>query len=714
LAGVSRPRLGFIGLIALFGCLSCAQVLLGDDFNRPNVAYTHTGGKLGWYWQASGAGTWSLKNHEILVNNSDVSLQENDQTLYYTRVSLRPGDWSASVDVRGEIATRRAGMVFMAGGGGTNHYQIRLQFGSKQVQVLQSGSAGSQTIYSNDASSAENFDVGKYYTISAWSTAATQFNWNIKNAGGTIVASGSFTNASYTNGYAGIIKNAGDPSTDICHFDNFYVREITVPPITQPHPRLLITPADVVAIQSDISNQVEPRYSVWLNLKYRADSWSQQVVTAPYTGRDSSVFYSVARAAGHLSSKMALAYLLNGNAAYAAKAKEILLTWAQATPLPGTDFDPTIRFPNSGMETSRSINGFIFTYDYLYSVLSPSERAVVEAWFRAMLPTIQRGIDRWNTPFKSSTTDPRGWVESTNPDDIYFGAQYYQNHLVSHTMGYLLIGYALGDQALVQFAVDSKENPRDYLELFEGMILMAGDPMVNAGDPMNPPPQDGEIIDRYRHVDTGNGHPNGAGFAYAGLSLNQMLAMTETLFANGLNFYTRRGAYGENLQAPFTFYADFYRLADDSIKGGFYTGEGIPTNSYNIAVFEVANKRYPGNPEIQALLNSVDRSAVDPGGYVETYFCYPTLTHAVAQRSWTGITSPNICSVRYTGSNLSLSGTNGTASGGYSVRSSTNLTLAVTNWPILTTGTFGSLGQFTVTNAVNPAEPQRFYLISQP
>ena len=86
----------------------------------------------------------------------------------------------------------------------------------------------------------------------------------------------------------------------------------------------------------------------------------------------------------------------------------------------------------------------------------------------------------------------------------------------------------------------------------------------------------------------------------------------------------------------------------------------------------------------------------------------------MAQRSWTGITSPNICSVRYTGSNLSLSGTNGTASGGYSVRSSTNLTLAVTNWPILTTGTFGSLGQFTVTNAVNPAEPQRFYLISQP
>jgi autotransporter-associated beta strand protein len=78
------------------------------------------------------------------------------------------------------------------------------------------------------------------------------------------------------------------------------------------------------------------------------------------------------------------------------------------------------------------------------------------------------------------------------------------------------------------------------------------------------------------------------------------------------------------------------------------------------------------------------------------------------------VSHPVISSVQYTGSKLILSGTNGPASGGYSVRSSTNVTLAVTNWPVLTTGTFGPLGQFSVTNPVNPTEPQRFYLLSQP
>jgi hypothetical protein len=78
------------------------------------------------------------------------------------------------------------------------------------------------------------------------------------------------------------------------------------------------------------------------------------------------------------------------------------------------------------------------------------------------------------------------------------------------------------------------------------------------------------------------------------------------------------------------------------------------------------------------------------------------------------LSQPTIGSVQFTGSAVILSGTNGTASGSYSVRSSTNVVLAAANWPVLTTGTFGPLGQFSVTNAVNPAEPQRYYLIWQP
>ena len=612
----------------IIACLACDHGLLADDFNRPNVAYTHTASKIGWYWQASGAGTWSLASHEIVVNTSDASLQEAGQTLYHTRVVLKSGDWSASVAVGNRTSGHRAGMVFMVGAGGNDHYQVQLRFGTNQVQVLQSGSAGSQTIYSNDTASSETFDTTKLYTISVWSQVATQFQWSVKNPSGTVVASGTFTDAHYTSGYAGIITELGDPAADICHFDDFHVREITVPPITQPHPRLLVTSTDLTEIQADIAAQVEPRYSAWLNLKSRADSWLLNPVSTPYTGQDSMAFFNSARSAGHAASKLALAYLLNGNPAHAAKAKEILLAWAQATPRPGTDF-PSIssdNFVGGGMLVARGVNGLVYAYDYLYNDLTPAERTVVESWFRDMLPIIRSSIDRWDAPFEKASGDPRGYRESSNLDNIYFYGQLYQNHVVSNTMGYMLFGYALGDQEVVQFAVDSPDNPRSYLNLFEGNILMSGETSPDC-DTTTPAPQDGEIYDRSRHFDTGSGHPNGVGLAYAGLSLHQMMAMSEVLYANGLNFYTRVGAHGETLEKPFTFYADFYRLCNASIKGGYYSGESISAD-YHVAVFEVANKRYPNNPEITALLNSVDRVAVDAGGYVESYFCYPTLTHA--------------------------------------------------------------------------------------
>ena len=645
----------------LFVCL--CQVGLADDFNRPNMAYTNTGGKIGWYWQAKGTGTWSLKNQELYVNNADASLQNNDQILYHTRVSLQSGNWSASVDVRDETATRRVGMAFMVGANGTNFYQIRMQFGTRQVQVLENGAAGVlQTIYTNDTASSEVFNTADYYTISASSTVAGQVNWTIHNAGSNVnwtsrrtsagyqVASGSFTDFTYTTGYAGVIKSQGDGVTDVARFDNFYVREITVPPITQPHPRLLVNAADIVDIKAAINGQVEPRYSAWLDLKYYADAWSNDPVGSPYTGTDAMTFYTYAKTAGSQAAKMALAYLLKGNAAHRDKAKAILLAWARATPMPGTNLADK---SGAGMLVARSINGFAYTYDFLYNDLSPTERATVETWFRAMLPALQGSVDIWNTPLQKVNGV---YVESGNLDDICYGGQLYQNHVVAHTMGYLLIGCALGDQSLVQFALDHKDNPRSYLTLFEGNILMSGEvPQADVcpSDPMTPGPQDGEIYDRYRHIDTSSS-PNGTGLAYAALSRNEMMAMTEVLYNHGLNFYTRTGAHGEAMLAPFNFYADFYRLGDASIKGGFYTGEGVAAN-YNATVFEVANKRYPGNPEITALLNSVDRAAMDPGGNEGTYFVYPTLTHGMvlptSTKTWTGAASStwNTTELNWTG-----------------------------------------------------------------
>jgi len=61
--------------------------------------------------------------------------------------------------------------------------------------------------------------------------------------------------------------------------------------------------------------------------------------------------------------------------------------------------------------------------------------------------------------------------------------------------------------------------------------------------------------------------------------------------------------------------------------------------------------------------------------------------------------------------NLVLSGTNGVAGGTYYVLSTTNLMIPRTNWIVLRTNTFGSSGEFSFTNVVDPATPARFYLI---
>jgi autotransporter-associated beta strand protein len=67
------------------------------------------------------------------------------------------------------------------------------------------------------------------------------------------------------------------------------------------------------------------------------------------------------------------------------------------------------------------------------------------------------------------------------------------------------------------------------------------------------------------------------------------------------------------------------------------------------------------------------------------------------------------------GTNVILSGTEGTASGTYSVLATTNLTTPVSSWNVLSTGnSFDSNGNFSVTNGINPNTPQEFFMIRQP
>jgi len=75
---------------------------------------------------------------------------------------------------------------------------------------------------------------------------------------------------------------------------------------------------------------------------------------------------------------------------------------------------------------------------------------------------------------------------------------------------------------------------------------------------------------------------------------------------------------------------------------------------------------------------------------------------------------PRIVAATLTGGSLVFSGTNGSPGGSYTVRSSTNLAAPPTNWLPVGGGSFDGLGNYNITNALNPGEPARFYLLSQP
>jgi hypothetical protein len=74
---------------------------------------------------------------------------------------------------------------------------------------------------------------------------------------------------------------------------------------------------------------------------------------------------------------------------------------------------------------------------------------------------------------------------------------------------------------------------------------------------------------------------------------------------------------------------------------------------------------------------------------------------------------PVISSAKVSGGNLIFSGTGGTANGNYSVLTATNLATPFGSWPTQATYTYDATGAFSVTNAISPGTPQRFYRIKQ-
>jgi autotransporter-associated beta strand protein len=76
---------------------------------------------------------------------------------------------------------------------------------------------------------------------------------------------------------------------------------------------------------------------------------------------------------------------------------------------------------------------------------------------------------------------------------------------------------------------------------------------------------------------------------------------------------------------------------------------------------------------------------------------------------------PTISSITPSGSDLILNATGGSSGGSVSVLTSTDLTVPLASWTVVTTGNYDGSGNFsyTVSGALSSGQPQQFYILQQ-
>ena len=291
---------------------------------------------------------------------------------------------------------------------------------------------------------------------------------------------------------------------------------------------------------------------------------------------------------------------------YLTKAVEVMYSWAAALQDVEYPVSADENHAGAGMYLARAMFPYFVTYEYVKNTdyITADQRAVVEKWFRSIVDDIKAGITLWE-------------------NNDYFRKQYWQNHLAAHMWGILSIGYALDDPSLVQFAIDSPDNPRDFRELIQGCVFMEGDTPCSRENPGSPAVRTGEIYDRYRH-DTGPMK----GLQYSALTLQILSSAARTCFNNGIDMYAYTAPTGENLRLAYEFYSDFYVTGDCSINGGYYSGEedrlGIAGDA--IGLFELGYNAYPDSEKIKAVIDAIpdrganaDSNMNDQLGYLRLY-----------------------------------------------------------------------------------------------
>ena len=146
------------------------------------------------------------------------------------------------------------------------------------------------------------------------------------------------------------------------------------------------------------------------------------------------------------------------------------------------------------------------------------------------------------------------------------------------------------------------------------------------------PVHNGEVYDRYRHYSVSGQYQDyvskpGRGLQYCNLTGSLLVIAAEICRNNGFDLYGWTGEHGERIPLIWSHYARYYATHDCS--GSVYAGEEryININDQTTSAFwEIANARFPGNPDYETVLSNNDRIK-----YSRMHLLGPTvLTHGRA------------------------------------------------------------------------------------
>jgi hypothetical protein len=204
--------LGVTGLSSAW----CAQVT--DDFNREDTFLDETGESLGTKWHSSRASAgWGIENGQVSVKSS-----EPNSVLYNSSQKTMSGSGSSftvSLDVTARTSPVWAGIVLHYQDA-DNYYCFRYKAEANNYALARMVD-GDLVNLVNLTLETGAFAVGKSYTLTVKSSDPYQFEYEIRETGESILATGVATdgNSSFTGGYAGILETTIGPNRNT--FDNF-------------------------------------------------------------------------------------------------------------------------------------------------------------------------------------------------------------------------------------------------------------------------------------------------------------------------------------------------------------------------------------------------------------------------------------------------------------------------------------------------------------